>query len=63
LLANAGEREKMGRRGCELSKSYDWRAIAACYLELYQSLLATEHRPYPNRRQMNSAFLHVPSKS
>jgi colanic acid/amylovoran biosynthesis glycosyltransferase len=63
LLTNAGVREKMGRRGCELSKSYDWRAVAACYLELYQSLLAAEHRPYPNRRQMNSAFLHVPSKS
>ncbi len=52
LLANAGEREKMGRRGCELAKNYDWRAVASGYLELYQSLLATERRQRSNCAQV-----------
>ena len=52
LLADAGQREKMGRRGYELAKSYDWRAVASGYLELYQSLLATERRPHTNCAQV-----------
>jgi glycosyltransferase involved in cell wall biosynthesis len=44
LLANAGAREKMGRRGYELAKNYDWQAVASSYLKLYQSMAATERR-------------------
>jgi glycosyltransferase involved in cell wall biosynthesis len=49
LLANVGRREQMGRRGYELAKNYGWPAVASRYLGLYQSLLATERRPYSRR--------------
>jgi glycosyltransferase involved in cell wall biosynthesis len=41
LLANAGEREQMGRRGCELVKDYDWQIAASSYLELYHGLFTS----------------------
>ena len=41
LLACREERERMGRRGYETAKRYDWRAVASSYLEVYQDLLAT----------------------
>ncbi|MBV8360917.1 MAG: glycosyltransferase family 4 protein [Deltaproteobacteria bacterium] len=63
LLTNAVRRETMGRSGYELAKRYDWRAVASRYLELYQSLLASERRPGSNRAQINSDFPPVPSKS
>jgi glycosyltransferase involved in cell wall biosynthesis len=63
LLTNAARREAMGRRGYELAKCYDWRAVAFRYLELYQSLLASERRPGSNRAQMNIDFPQMPSKS
>jgi glycosyltransferase involved in cell wall biosynthesis len=48
LLIDAGEREKMGQRGYELSKSYGWRDTASSYLRLYQSVLAAERRRHAN---------------
>jgi glycosyltransferase involved in cell wall biosynthesis len=45
LLVDAGERGKIGRRGRELAKCYDWRAVAARYLELYQPLVASQRGP------------------
>jgi glycosyltransferase involved in cell wall biosynthesis len=63
LLANAGERQKIGQRGYELIKSYDWRAVASCYLELYQGMLAKELRPHSKRTRMNSYLQPVPSKT
>jgi len=44
LLASRDDRERMGRRGYELAKRYDWRAVASSYLEVYQDLLASEDR-------------------
>ncbi|MBV8357407.1 MAG: glycosyltransferase family 4 protein, partial [Deltaproteobacteria bacterium] len=63
LLTNAARRETMGRYGYELAKCYDWRAVASRYLELYQSLLASERRAGSNRAQMNIDFPQMPSKS
>ena len=40
LLVNSGEREKMARRGYELSKCYGWQEAASNYLELYYGLFA-----------------------
>jgi glycosyltransferase involved in cell wall biosynthesis len=39
LLTNPGQRAAMGRRGHELAKTYDWRAVASSYLDLYRTLV------------------------
>jgi glycosyltransferase involved in cell wall biosynthesis len=44
LLADRDERERMGRRGYELAKGYDWRAVASSYLEVYQGLFAPKRQ-------------------
>jgi colanic acid/amylovoran biosynthesis glycosyltransferase len=45
LLAHRDQRERMGQCGYEIARSYDWRAVASSYLEIYQDLLATKQRP------------------
>jgi glycosyltransferase involved in cell wall biosynthesis len=44
LLTDPRRREQMGRNSYELAKSYDWQAVAASYLALYQQLLAARER-------------------
>jgi glycosyltransferase involved in cell wall biosynthesis len=39
LLANPDERARIGRRGREVARNYNWRSAASSYLDLYQSLL------------------------
>jgi glycosyltransferase involved in cell wall biosynthesis len=54
LLTNPRERNQLGRRAYELSKTYDWKGAASRYLELYRSLLPTERRGH----LINQALAH-----
>jgi glycosyltransferase involved in cell wall biosynthesis len=53
LLANPAQREKMGQRGHELAKDFDWHAVASCYLKLYKTLAVSEPQGAPPINQLS----------
>jgi glycosyltransferase involved in cell wall biosynthesis len=42
LLANSDKREKLGRRGYECAKHYDWQQTASLYVQLYHDILGAQ---------------------
>jgi glycosyltransferase involved in cell wall biosynthesis len=42
LMANSDKREKLGRRGYECAKHYDWQQAASLYVQLYHDILGAQ---------------------